>query len=73
MATSYRVVDVRTGVVDPAEIIIDTANSPEDAARQALDMEVVRSGNRRDIVARVYWQPSGQPLNMVRLYRRVAG
>lgn len=72
MAIVYRVVDVRTDVIDPVEITISTARSPEEAARQALDVEVVRSGSRKDIVARVYWQAAGQPMNMVRLYRRAA-
>ncbi len=71
MALKYRVVDVRTDVIDPQEISIDGARSPEDAARQALGMDVVRSGHRRDLVARVYWQSLGQPVTMVRLYRRL--
>ena len=73
MAMAYRVVDVRTDVIDLAEVIIGSARSPEDAVRQALDIEVVRSGQSKDLVARVYWQATGQPMNMVRLYRRVAG
>ena len=72
MALSYRVVDLRNGTVDPSEIIIEGARSPEDAVRQALDLQVVRSGRREDLVARVYWQPLGQPMNMVRLYSRSA-
>ncbi len=73
MAITYRVVDVRSDIIDPIEIFISSARSPEDAARQALGIEVVRSGQRKDLVARVYWQSLGQPMNMVRLYRRVAG
>lgn len=73
MAISYRVVDVRTDVIDPKEITIEGARSPEDAVRQALGVEVVRSGHRKDLVARVYWQPIGQPVTMVRLYGRVTG
>ena len=73
MAITYRVIDMRTSIPDPAEITIESARSPEDAVRLALDIDVVRSGRRRDIVARVYWQPQGQPVTMVRLYRRVAG
>ena len=34
MAISYRVVDVRTDIIE-AEIIIEGARSPEDAVRQA--------------------------------------
>ena len=73
MAITYRVVDVRSDIIDPTETIITDARSPEDAARQALGVDVVRSGQRKDLVARVYWQSLGQPMNMVRLYRRVAG
>jgi hypothetical protein len=72
MAITYRVVDVRDDIIDPKEIIITGARSPEDAARQALDVDLVRSGQRKDLAARVYWQSLGQPMNMVRLYRRVA-
>lgn len=71
MAISYRVVDVRTDIIE-AEIIIEGARSPEDAVRQALGVEVVRSGRRKDLVARVYWQSLGHPTTMVRLYSRVA-
>ena len=73
MAISFRVVDVRSDIIDPTETIIMGARSPEEAVRQALDLEVVRSGQRKDLVARVYWQPPGQPMNMVRLYRRSTG
>jgi hypothetical protein len=73
MTITYRVVDVRSDVIDPTETTIVGARSPEDAARQALDLELVRSGRRKDLVARIYWQPPGQPMNMVRLYRRVVG
>lgn len=70
MAISYRVVDLRSPEAEGIDIIIDVARSPEDAVRQALGLEVVRSGAKRDLVARVYWQTMGQPVNMVRLYSR---
>lgn len=70
MALTYRVVDLRTDDI-AAEITIDNARSPEDAVRQALGEDVVRSGRRKELVARVYWQAIGQPVNMVRLYRRL--
>ena len=60
MSRSFRVVDLR-------------ARSPEEAAREALGIELVRSGAKRDIAAKVYWQPVGQPLTMVRLYSKVDG
>lgn len=71
MALSYRVVDLRTDVIDAMDIIIEGVTSPEDAARKALDIDVVRSGARKDLVARVYWQTIGQPMTMVRLYRKL--
>lgn len=73
MAIIYRVVDMRTPTTEPAEITIEGARSPEDAARQALGIDVMRSGPRKDIAARVYWQPPGQPMTMVRLYGRATG
>lgn len=73
MAITYRVVDLRTDAIDPTETIVETARSPEDAGRQVLGVDVVRSGHRKDLVARVYWQPMGQPVTMVRLYGRIAG
>lgn len=68
MALSYRVVDLRTNVIDAVEILVDGVTSPESAAEKALGMRLVRSGSRKDLVARVYWQPLGQPVTMVRLY-----
>lgn len=70
MAISYRVVDLRSPDTEGIDIIIDNARSPEDAVRHALGLDVVRSGAKRDLVARVYWQTLGQPVNMVRLYSR---
>ena len=71
MPTIFRVVDVRQDapIVD-TDIIIEGAPTPEVAARDALGIEVFRSGAKRDLVAKVYWQPLGQPLTMVRLYRK---
>ncbi len=73
MAITYRVVDIRGDVIDPKETLITGARTPEDAVREALKLEVVRSGQRKDMVARVYWQLPGEPMNMVRLYQRMAG
>lgn len=75
MPTSYRVIDLRLAAPDPAtaeEIIVEGAKSPEAAARQALGVELVRSGSRKDLAARVYWQLTPEATNMVRLYTRVA-
>lgn len=72
MANRYRVIDLRTGVIE-TEIVVDNARSPEHAAREALGMEVVRSGSKKELVARVYWQVPPQPQNMVRLYAKADG
>lgn len=70
MPEHYRVLDLSTGSAQQPEQTIQ-AKSPEAAASQVLGMDVVRSGAKRDLMARVYWQVAGRPLNMVRLYRRV--
>lgn len=48
MANRYRVIDLRTGVIE-TEIVVDNARSPEHAAREALGMAVVRSGSKKDL------------------------
>lgn len=68
--TSYRVVDCRTDVINPQEMIIDNASSPEDAALKAVDEVLVRSGRRGDLRVRVYFQHPGQVMSMVRLYAK---
>jgi hypothetical protein len=68
--TSYRIVDCRSTVVDPNEVVISQATSPEDAAFQALGETLVRSGRRSDLRARVYFQHPNQPMSMVRLYAK---
>lgn len=70
MEKEYRVIDLISGHADPVETTV-VAFTPEAAASKLLGIEPVRSGARKDLVARVYWQPPGQPKNMVRLYRRV--
>ena len=71
MSKSFRVVDVRSeALAADTDLIIDGVQSPEAAVREALGISVVRSGAKRDLVAKVYWQPLGQPLTMVRLYAR---
>jgi hypothetical protein len=66
----YRVIDLRVDDVDPQEIIVKGENTPERAVLKALGLDLVRSGQKRDLTARVYWQVSGQPTNMVRLYTK---
>lgn len=71
MPLAYRVVDLRIDPSNGGDVIIEGARTPEDAAREALGLKLIRSGSKRDLAARVYWQHSGQPLNMVRLYTKV--
>lgn len=68
--TEYRVIDLRTGLIDPETVAIE-ASSPESAAEAVLGIRLVRSGAKANLKARVYWQLSGQPKNMVRLYGEV--
>ena len=71
MAKSFRVVDLReNALVIDTDIIVEGVPSPEAAVRDVLGIQVVRSGAKRDLVAKVYWQPIGQPLTMVRLYAK---
>lgn len=72
MAQSYRVIDLRTDASNLGEIVVEGVKSPEAAARQALGLEVVRSGARKDLIAQVYWQLGVEATNMVRLYSRAA-
>jgi hypothetical protein len=65
----YRVIDLRNPEIEHEERMVSAA-SPEAAARHFLGTEVVRSGARKNLIARVYWQNPNQPLNMVRLYSR---
>jgi hypothetical protein len=67
---TYRIVDCRSTIINPGEIVISRASSPEDAAFKALGETLVRSGRRSDLRARVYFQRSNQPLTMVRLYAK---
>lgn len=71
MTKSFRVVDLRQdALLIDTDIIVEGVQSPEAAVRNVLGIQVVRSGAKRDLVAKVYWQPIGQPLTMVRLYAK---
>ena len=65
----YRIIDLQVETIEPKEIVV-CASSPERAVQDALGVEVVRSGSKRDLRARVYFQHPGQPLSMVRLYTK---
>jgi hypothetical protein len=66
----YRVTDLRPQGEDSFDVIIENTRSPEDAAQQALGLEVVRSGATADLVACVYWERIGQEELSVLLYRK---
>ena len=68
--TSFRVVDCRSQIIEPEDIVIDQASTPEDAAFKAIGEQLVRSGRRSDLRVRVYFQHANQPLSMVRLYAK---
>ena len=69
MPTQYRVIDLSSPAIVPDERIVQST-SPERAVMEALGVEVVRSGSKRDLRARVYFQHPGQPVSMVRLYSK---
>lgn len=71
MATRYRVIDLRPTAEPDNETIIEGAKSPEAAVRDALGLDLVRSGSKKDLMAQVYWQLTPEATNMVRLYARV--
>jgi hypothetical protein len=71
MAREYRVVDCRSDVVGPTEIII-IGDTPEHAARLAIGEDLIRGGGMgkpRILRARVYCG-AGPTLTMVRLYAK---
>ena len=70
MPKVFRVVDLSASAIEPVEKVVN-ANSPEAAAREVLGMDLVRSGAKKDLMARFYWQLPSTPMNMVRLYRRI--
>jgi len=64
----FRVFDLRADIINPDPQVVRGARSPEDAAKQVLGLQLSRSGLKRDLAARVYFQLPDQPLTMVRLY-----
>ncbi len=66
---TYRVIDLRQESAPETAI---HAHTPEAAASSVLGVEVVRGGNRRALVAKVY-SDSDSGLSMVRLYSRAEG
>ncbi|MBJ3785502.1 hypothetical protein [Devosia sediminis] len=64
---SFKIIDLRSGIIEPE--VHTEARSPEMAAEQALGLKLVRAGNPRNLVCRVYWQEATNT-NMVRLYSK---
>lgn len=70
MPNQYRVVNLSPAVNGQSDQII-TAASPEKAGADVLGIELVRSGAKADLMAKVYWQVADNATNMVRLYKKV--
>lgn len=66
----FRVLDLTHEGEEQQQVVVKAA-SPEHAAKIALGTDLVRSGAKRDLRARVYFQHPGQSLSMVRLYTKV--
>jgi hypothetical protein len=71
MSKSFRVVDFRQNLAGAdCAPVVDVA-TPEQAVRQAIGEDLVRSGVKGEFVAKVYFQNGDSPMNMVRFYRKV--
>lgn len=68
--TEYRVVDLRTEVIDPETQNITGVSTAEAAAERALGLKLFRSRRPSELRARVYFQLPNGPLTMVRLYTK---
>jgi hypothetical protein len=66
---AFRVIDLKL-LAEDSEVVVK-AVTPERAAKLALGVDLVRSGSKRNLRARVYFQHPGQSLSMVRLYTKV--
>jgi hypothetical protein len=66
----YRVKDLRPEAENDFDMVVDSARSPEDAAQRALAIEVVRSGAKANLIARVSWESIGRPDSYIELYRK---
>lgn len=71
MVTTYEVIDLRGSVIEEKKQHVEGVKSPEAAVARSLGLDVVRSGAKKDLVARVYWQIPGHPINVVRFYTRL--
>ncbi len=67
--TEFKVIDLQPDRIDLEPKTVE-ATTAEDAAHIALGVDLVRSGPKQNLRARVYFQHPGQPMTMVRLYSR---
>lgn len=70
--TEYSIIDLHNILTSSDGVVVE-ATSPEKAAAALFGEELVRSGARRELRAKVYFQHPGQVRSMVRLYQKVAG
>lgn len=66
--TVYRVVDLAPADGVDAEHMVTGVTTPEEAGRQALGLELYRSGRKDTLRAKVYFEVRGGAISMVRLY-----
>ena len=70
----FRVVDDDAGFVNREPKVVTGAKDPEEAARMALGVDLVRNGAPGYLRAQVYFCPElGQATSMVCLYSRASG
>ena len=70
MLSSYTVHDVRPNATGTAGTFVVDAHSPEDAAMRALGLDLVRTGHKNDMQAKVFFKVNGRAEVLVRLYSK---
>lgn len=71
--TVFRVVDVNSGFANREPQVVTGVRSPEQAAKKALGLDLVRSGAPAFLRAQVYFsRKPNEPSTMVRLYTMVS-
>jgi hypothetical protein len=70
--TIFKVVDLNSDAAGRDPQVVEGAINAEEAARKALGADLVRSGSKQNLRARVYYQKPGAAMTMVRLYTKVA-
>jgi len=70
MPGPFRILDLRED--PPTEHVVEHATNPQKAGQLALGFPLVRSGARRNFVAKVYFEGDHGMTTMVRLYKAEA-